>query len=265
MCKEAKELVDTHLMPSSLYKMMREEDGGDPNPVVTARGAKSRQTSQQVSDYVLCSDCDGSLSSGGESYILPRLFKSDGSFPLQDTLKQMTAIASTKKLGAFDLSGSDAIDADKLIHFAGGVFWKASVHSWRFGPDEPLRLELGDELVESLRLYLRGEAEWPESAALTMLVAGEESPPWAFFFPKDYGGDSHRRHSFYVPGIEFHLHTGDSDALAQLRDTSLSGPERNIVGVLHLGDHGVTDAAVSVIGDVGVSRRLKEWLERDAT
>jgi len=252
-------------MPAALYKKMRAEDGGDPNPVVTAEGSKSHQTSRQVSDHVLCARCDGSLSENGEKYALAQMLQADGSFPLQDSLKRMRPSVADAKAGLFEIGDSGDIDAAQLSHFAAGVFWKAAVHEWPHPGSARMKLDLEDELAEGLRHYLRGESEWPDCAVLHMFVAGEDAPPWVMFFPKEYSIDPVQHCSFYVPGIEFHLQAGDPEELGQVSRSSLSGPVAASAIVLHMGKFGIVDRAVEAVRTSGPSRRLKEWLDSDAT
>jgi len=58
------------------------------------------------------------------------------------------------------------IKPDKLIHFALGMFWKASVHSWKGGVREPL-IDVGP-YRETVRKFVRGEIPFPERMALTI-------------------------------------------------------------------------------------------------
>ena len=263
LCQSTETLVDSHLMPAALYKAMREEDGGDPNPVVTAKGSKSHQTSRQVSNYVLCASCDGSLSENGEKYALSQMLQADGSFPLQGSLKKMRPSVADAKAGLFEIGDSGDINAAQFSHFAAGVFWKAAVHEWSRPGSGRMKLDLKEELADGLRLYLRGESEWPDSAVLHMFVAGEVAPPCVMFFPKQYANDPIQHCSFYVPGIEFHLQVGDPELLEQVARSSLSSARPASAIVLHMGEFGITDRAVEAVKASGPSRRLKEWLERE--
>jgi hypothetical protein len=52
------------------------------------------------------------------------------------------------------------IEVEKLTHFALGLFWKASVHSWRGDTTRP-RIDLGP-YSEEIRKWLRGQNAFPK-------------------------------------------------------------------------------------------------------
>src|SRR5439155_19445344 len=58
----------------------------------------------------------------------------------------------------------------KLTHFALGIFWKASVHSWEKRKQIEPRIDLGP-YGERLRKFLRGESSFPNNMALTIWLA----------------------------------------------------------------------------------------------
>src|SRR5450756_406723 len=66
----------------------------------------------------------------GESWLLPKLAQQDGPFPFLDILEKGSPIASKEGGLAYIASNNPEVDIEKLTHFALGIFWKASVHSW---------------------------------------------------------------------------------------------------------------------------------------
>jgi hypothetical protein len=62
------------------------------------------------------------------------------------------------------------MEVGKIIHFALGLFWKASVHSWKKDSTEP-RIELGP-YSEAIRRWLLNECGFPMSLYLIVIVAG---------------------------------------------------------------------------------------------
>jgi hypothetical protein len=93
------------------------------------------------------------------------------------------------------------IDVPKVIHFAMGMIWKASVHRWNGKRVEPL-IDLG-KYGEDVRKFLRGEAKFPEHMALTV---GVTPPPITPTFTMPYRGSATDYHNFlfHVPGINSH-------------------------------------------------------------
>jgi hypothetical protein len=85
-----------------------------------------------------------------------------------------------------------------------GIFWKASVHSWKKEKGDP-RIKLGP-YSDVIRRYLLGETEFPEHVALVVNVSPPERAPLLFTDPVT-GEDKHS-HFVYVPGIQFCLMVG---------------------------------------------------------
>ena len=99
------------------------------------------------------------------------------------------------------------IDSPKLAHFAMGIFWKASVHSWRGGETAPL-IELG-KYGESIRVFLRGEAPFPEKMSLMVGVIPPPVKTINFCYPYRGSASGYHNYLFHIPGIEFALHVGN--------------------------------------------------------
>jgi hypothetical protein len=98
------------------------------------------------------------------------------------------------------------IKVDKLTHFALGLFWKASVHSWKAGRTEP-RIELGP-YSEDIRKWLIGEGSFPKHV---YLITAIERPARAQIALNDpYEGIRGGGHNFFVhvPGVLFMLAVG---------------------------------------------------------
>jgi hypothetical protein len=110
------------------------------------------------------------LSKGGETWVAPKLAWVDGRFPLFDLLRAAGGFSAAEEgEGLFYAGDNPEIDVGKIAHFALGIFWKASVHSWKGGKSEPM-ITLGPE-QEEIRLWLRGEGPFPEHVALRLSVS----------------------------------------------------------------------------------------------
>jgi hypothetical protein len=166
------------------------------------------QSGRQLQHPLLCKECDGLLSREGENWVLPLLATVEGTFPFHDLLLEGTPGGSDGDSKMYAASRNPKIDVPKLTHFAMGVFWKASVHSWRGGENEPL-IEL-DKYGESARALLHGEALFP---AKMVLIVGVIPPPVKTIgFNHPYRGSAPGYHNFlfFVPGIEFALLVGNA-------------------------------------------------------
>jgi len=66
LCKrDNQELQDSHFLPKGVYRVTREEHEANPNPI-TLNDCGVFQDSKQISDYLLCSECEGRLNQNGE-------------------------------------------------------------------------------------------------------------------------------------------------------------------------------------------------------
>jgi hypothetical protein len=194
-----KQLASSHLMPAGLYDTCASEDS---NPIKVSAEIVM-ETSRQTQDYLLClgtGGCEEELNKGGEAWTLPMLMKKDRSFPLYDLLKSRNEFADAEEK-VFFASKIPEIDVKKLTHFAMGIFWKASVHSWKREKGKP-RINLG-RFSDAIRRYLLGETGFPSGLALSVSVVEPGKAMISFSDPVT-GADRHS-HFVYVPGVFFGL------------------------------------------------------------
>jgi hypothetical protein len=134
------------------------------------------------------------------------LAKSDGSFPFYDILEKGAPDLVEGDSALYAAAKNLAIDVAKLTHFAMGIFWKASVHSWsRERTDPPV--DLG-KYGEGVRRFLRAEGCFPEHMALIVAVS---PPPLMPSFNMPYRGSAKafQNFVFHVPGVNFELDVGN--------------------------------------------------------
>jgi len=164
------------------------------------------QSSTQCQDYVLCRECDNSFSKNGENWVLPLLAKSDGSFPFYDILVKCPPDVVDGDSALFAAARNPDIDVANLTHFAMGIFWKASVHSWS-GERSDTLIDLG-KYGEGVRRFLNAEGRFPEHMALIVAVS---PPPLLPSFNMPYRGSATEflNFLFHVPGINFALDVGN--------------------------------------------------------
>lgn len=203
MCVTHKELIRSHLMSSGLYGLC---DAPDSDPVVVTQEVVM-QTGRELKDYVLCGNCDNSLSENGESWILPKLARIDGSFPLYEMVRKIGPEYTDERSTLFAAAKNTEVKCEKIIHYAMSTFFKAAVHPWRGGRAEPL-IDLG-KYTEPVRAFLRDEAPFPEKMAL--MVGMSPAPARSIMFTQPYRGSARETHNFIfcVPGMEFVLLVGN--------------------------------------------------------
>lgn len=203
LCLEKKLLEDSHFLPKSLYGYCRGENGLDP---IKFSSEFASPTSLQAHAYLLCGECEDVLNEGGEDWMCSKLAKYEGTFPLYDLVVSGPAIFAEDDWAVYAGARNPTIDVNKIIHFAMGIYWKASVHSWRGGEDEP-RIELGP-YSEKIRQFLLG-AMFPENVALAVVLSTPKDAYIGFNDPYEAVRDgAGRGFMFCVPGIWFMLSVG---------------------------------------------------------
>jgi hypothetical protein len=163
----------------------------------------------------LCDDCESILSRGGEAWVLGKLLTLEKKFPLYDLLTQRKPNFDDDGVLIYFGAENTQIKADKLTHFALGVFWKASVHSWGLGENEPL-IELGP-YSERIRLWLRSDGSFPENVYPIAIVSRPQTARSLACLPYEQTRDQQegeigtrrwRGFCFQVPGLSFVLNVG---------------------------------------------------------
>jgi hypothetical protein len=164
------------------------------------------ESSRQVQYALLCKPCEDVLNEGGENWVVPLFARYDGVFNFYDLLTNLTPDATFEGFDGYATAQNPDIKADKLIHFALGVFWKAAVHSWEGGKRQPL-IELG-RYREQVGTFLRGDTGFPEHMALVIGVTRPPVKEIAFLAPFRTIERAYHRFYFYTSGILWTLSVG---------------------------------------------------------
>lgn len=217
LCTFEKDLQDSHLMPRALYKKARGSGAkGNQDPhVVTVRGRK--RSSHQVTDYVLCRECEQRFSKKGEDYVMRLVTQQNGKFPLLEALKKIPPQQSGKNFAVYSAAGTPDIERDKIAYFAISVFWRASVHTWEQESGEMVSIELGKKYNEEIRKYLLGESPIPQNAALTVAVCTDNESQRSFFMPSENRKVKDRSVGFGARGLFFMLRMSKTNVPWQRR------------------------------------------------
>jgi hypothetical protein len=223
LCQRKKHLACSHLIPRAVYDFVRTVDK---SPFAIS-DIYQGYTDRQLQDYLLCNECEDVLNKGGETWLLPLLAEYDGPFPFHDLLTEIPPEIVDGNAAGFAAAKNPKIECDKLAHFALGVFWKASVHSWSGRKRTPL-IGLGP-YQEGIRRFLRQESAFPSDIVLTIGVLPAPTKLIAFEYPN--GGRSGPTHKFefMLPGIRFVLATGKSLSDELRRTCFMAHPARPIV------------------------------------
>jgi hypothetical protein len=222
LCLQTKDLQDSHLIPAAAYKKTRGTGKGSRHPY-TLTAKASYQNSRQISDYVLCWDCEQRINEGGESYVM-RLVTSKQRFPLLETLRGAKPTYHGELLETDGYAAPDSADVNRvrIAYFAASVFWRASAHTWKTEDGGPLRIRLGSIYQEEFRQFLLGNAPFPRRAALAVFVCTDRLSQETFFMPSTRRTSDLLVHGFVCRGILFSLVVGKSIPV-QFRNLSMVG------------------------------------------
>lgn len=174
--RSGKELAESHLVPAAIYDLC--EVNGE---FVKTTEKSVGFTGRHLKHPLLCGPCDGSLSVGGEDYTIPLLADEHGNFPLYDLLVKVPPDCAEADFEGYAVGRNPRIDVQRITHFALGVFWKASVHSWRKNETDNW-IELGP-YREEIRKFLRGEGPFPKYVALTLGIIPKPVKQISFCLP----------------------------------------------------------------------------------
>jgi hypothetical protein len=193
MCLQQKILVKSHLMPAALYDYCRK---GEHRPIKVGGGFVI-PTDRQTQDYLLCDNCEDLLNNGGERWILSKLATWERTFPLYDLLTKIPPLFDEDGMVAYLAAQNPEIEVEKLTHFALGLFWKASVHSWKGGTTDP-RIDLGP-YSEEIRKWLRGQNVFPKNVYLIVVMEKPQKAQITMNDPYEGVRQGWRTHFFHVP------------------------------------------------------------------
>jgi len=202
MCLQGKTLVSSHLMPAAMYDYCRK---GEHRPIRVGGGVVI-PTDRQTQDYLLCTDCEDVLNRGGEGWILDKLATWERAFPLYDLLTKVPPLFDEDGMVVYLAAQNPEIRVEKLTHFALGLFWKASVHSWLGVTTDP-RIELGP-YSEELRKWILGQTPFPKDVCLTMVIEKPQKAQITMNDPYEGIRNGWRNYFVHVPGILFMLALG---------------------------------------------------------
>lgn len=196
------ELQDSHFLPAGVYRATRDETQGNPNPIKFNDDGVF-QNSKQVSDYLLCPECEDRLNTNGERWFLAHCCRKNV-FPLAALLDGTEMVDSSPQIDVYHASLIPKLSVSALAYFSASMFWRASAHRWEassgivLGPYE-----------EQLRRFLLGETPFPSNCVLWVSVP-KTITPFVHLSLTPYGGrkDGYRLYKLVVLGVGFHLLVG---------------------------------------------------------
>jgi hypothetical protein len=217
LCKENRSLKSSHLLPKGVYRLLR--DNPNINPIVTSKG-RSRESSEQVTQHLLCGSCEGKFSKYGEDHVLRYCWREGKGFKLRDSLSSENCIARNDDVSAHYLNEIAYVKVDHFVYFALSMIWRMAATNWRDSSGAFKGTSLG-KYEEAVRLYLLDRSVFPEHVGIFLHISSEAMPDNIATTPAMDRINGLIRHKFYIPGLLFVVFVGKGYS-AKSKITSLN-------------------------------------------
>lgn len=253
LCYRTAEIKWSHLLPSAIYKLMRDDNGPIRNPISVADGI-AQTSSKELRAPLLCDACEQRFHKYGEDWVLKRIFRGDSQFPLFELTTASPLYQSSELGSVYEAKRNPAINVDKLIYFALSVFWRFDVWDGKYCSEYPV--ELGAKYRKLFRDYLLGDpGAFPRDISLIVALSKPESAKLAAYMPVGRRAPKDPRlhaYDFLVPGVRFHLSIG-----AALSSTARSLCIGNSAeGLIYVVDQIYGDAMANIAQTATKARRV---------
>ena len=131
LCLQYRPLMKSHLIPKSLYRVVRKLFPESEEGIVRATKEGSSYTDKQVSIPLLCADCEGLFSKKGERVVCRECYRGRGDFILRDKLKATSEMFTVGGKG-WIAPEIDAVNLDyeAYLYFGASIIWRTSVGKW---------------------------------------------------------------------------------------------------------------------------------------
>jgi hypothetical protein len=205
LCLEEHLLCDSHLLPKSMFRILRSPLDKNPNPIVAGEGYYY-PTSKQLSDYLLCEGCEQRFRRLGEDWVMANCYRDEQTFRIREILQSAVPLSDNKEIRIYSGASITELRMDDLVYFAISVFWRAAVHTWRVD-GRGYGISLGP-YEEPLRRFLRGETAFPDKFVLAVRVSSRPELLKTAHAPNTGNGRGFHFHRFVIPGLVFVLLSG---------------------------------------------------------
>jgi hypothetical protein len=203
--RDGQELQVSHFLSAGVYRVARDETQRNPDPL-KFNDHGIFQDSKQITDYLLCWDCEQRLNYG-ENWFLAHCCRKN-QFRLAAALDSTIPAGIYPRLKIYRAAEIPKLNVKALSYFAAGMFWRAAAHQWKMAGSECKGIELGP-YEEELRKFLMDEAAFPQDCVLWITLP-ETVTPIVNLSLTPYGGRKTTFHVYklLVLGVGFHLLVG---------------------------------------------------------
>ncbi len=256
LCRGVDYLCSSHLMPAALFRLLRSRTVTPRDPlVISARS--TFQTSRQVSEHLLCVDCEDRLRRGGENWVLRHCYRGGGRFLLREQVVRSRLLDDGPVGRIYSSKSNPNIDSGALTFFAASIFWRAAAHAWQIpGRMRGSLIDLGP-YQESLGKYLLGQEPFPGSAAMWVWISLYDKPSRAVTTPDSSRICNCHAHTFDIPGIRFSLFVGRTLPQFVRLMCVAGGPDGPIVA-----SYAPDDILATQVSQISQTTRLSKALQR---
>jgi hypothetical protein len=198
------ELQRSHFIPKAAYRLLLDRTAKNPNPYLINNRAIV-QTSDQLTAFLLCRDCEQRFHRNGESWFLKHCLRESG-FRFQEILATQAPVASQPGTDVYCLDRIPETDVSALAYFASSIFWRGAIYRW-VAPGH-FSVKLGP-YGEIFRQYLMGDTDFPKDAVLQCAVLkGEGHYSRVITEPHGERKDTYHRFKFTIGGFSFVVMVG---------------------------------------------------------
>lgn len=222
LCNQPGKLHESHFLPRAMYKLLRDSNNGNTNPVLISKKITT-QKSFQMTQPLLCNSCERRFSENGEAYVLPLLSKRTG-FPILERLTLAQPLFATSDHAAFTCP-SVGFNGEKFGYFGLSILWRAAVRPWKTFDNDTTSVQLNDRHMESIRRYLVGDTGFPSDVAVVLTVATDFLSGQSCSVPYKI---TDATYGFLMKGLLFWFMVGDQIAEQVI---SCAGPEPHMIFV----------------------------------
>lgn len=171
LCKTQKDLVNSHFIPKHTYRKMR--DRVKPGyAVMLIDGEGNNSTSNQITQRLLCNDCEQLLRENGEDFYSKNGYWSDDQPPriLESIVKDLQKQDVIK-------SGLLSTESErKLEYFVSSIFWRGTFSWPKYKP-----ITVHENITEEMRSFLL-ESTLPRSYKIIVIPIYRENYSVSFPF-----------------------------------------------------------------------------------
>lgn len=208
LCLQERDLCESHYLSKGLYKALRGLHSKNKSPLLVT-GKASFRTSRQMTAKLLCSECEQLLSAKGERYTI-RVMSNRRGFLLLETVQRLTPAVGRSEVAAYKCANTLSVDTGALAHFALGLLWKASIHTWAPAAGVLTDVHLGP-YQEVIRGYLRGEAGFPSNVVVKITLCTDRESQLIMYAPTLGDAKGSKKFNYYeilAGGINFGILIG---------------------------------------------------------